>query len=70
MLLVKKYQFFLYLDLVKIRLEIILNDFAEKKETYFGCKKHNFSKSKKSHFSKGVNPCFWTKKMPNFFGLN
>ena len=61
MLLVKKCQFFLYLDLVKIRLEIMLNDFAEKKETFFGYKKQNFSKSKKSHFSKGVNLCFWTK---------
>ena len=64
--LVKKCQFFLYLDLVKIRLEIMLNDFAEKKETFFGYKKQNFSKSKKSHFSKGVNPCFWTK-IANFF---
>ena len=39
----------------------MLNDFAEKKETFFGYKKQHFSKSKKSHFSKGVNPCFWTK---------
>ena len=66
--LVKKCQFFLSLDLVKIRLEIMLNDFAEKKETFFGYKKQNFSKSKKSHFSKGVNPCFWTK-IANFFCL-
>ena len=42
----KKCQFFVSLDLVKIRLEIMLNDFAEKKETYFGYKKQNFSKSK------------------------
>ena len=67
MLLVKKCQFFLYLDLVKMRLEIILNDFAEKKETFFGYKKQNFSESKKSHFSKGVNPCFWTKNANFFF---
>ena len=60
MLLVKKCQFFVYLGLVKIRLEIILNDFAEKKNLFVGYKKHNFSKSKKSHFSKGVNPWFWT----------
>ena len=38
----------------------MLNDFAEKKETFFGYKKQNFSKSKKSHFSKGVNPCLLT----------
>ena len=66
MLLIKKCRFFVYLDLVKIRLEIMLNDFAEKKETFFGYKKHNFSKSKKTHFSKGVYSCFWTKN-PNFF---
>ena len=46
MLLVKKCQFFVYLYLVKIRLEIMLNDFADKKETFFGYKKQNFSKSK------------------------
>ena len=42
MSLVKKCHFFLYLDLVKIRLEIILSDFAEKKENLFGLKKQNF----------------------------
>ena len=35
LLLVKKCQFFVYLDLVKRRLEIMLSDFAEKKETFF-----------------------------------
>ena len=54
--LVKKCQFFLSLDLVKIRLEIMLNDFAEKKETFFGYKKQNFSKSKKSAFPMGLAP--------------
>ena len=34
MLLVKKYQIFLYLDLVEIRLEIMLNNFVENKETF------------------------------------
>ena len=68
MLLVKKCQFFLYLDLVKIRLEIMLNDFAEKKETFFGYKKQNFSKSKKSHFPKGLTLAFG-QKMPIFFCL-
>ena len=58
MLLVQKCQF---LGSVKIRLEIMLKDFAEKKETFFGYEKQNFSKSKKSHFSKGVNPWCWTK---------
>ena len=31
----KKSQFFLYLHLVKIRVEILLSDFGEKKETFF-----------------------------------
>ena len=35
MLMAKKCQILLYLDLVKIRLEIMLSDFAEKKETCF-----------------------------------
>ena len=34
MLLVKKYQIFLYLDLVEMRLEIMLNYFVENKETF------------------------------------
>ena len=34
MRLVKKYQIFLYLDLVEIRLEIMLNNFVENKETF------------------------------------
>ena len=39
-----------------------------KKETFFGYKKHNFSKSKKKHFSKRVNSWFWQKK-GQFFSL-
>ena len=35
MLLGKKSQLFLHLDLVKIRLEIMPSDSAEKKETFF-----------------------------------
>ena len=47
MLLAKKCQFFLYLHLVKIRLEILLSDLADKKETSFTLKKKkNFLKSK------------------------
>ena len=61
MLLAKKWQFFLYLHLVKIRQEILLSNFAEKKETFFWLWKTDFSKSKKSHFSKGINPWCWTK---------
>ena len=39
MLLVKKWQIFLYLDLVKIRLEKVRNNILEKKETFFYYKK-------------------------------
>ena len=34
--------FFLDFDLIKIRPEIMLSDFEEKKETFFGLKKRNF----------------------------
>ena len=67
MLLAKKPHFFPYLDLIKMRLEIMLSDFAGKKETFFGIKKRNFSKSKKLHFSKGLTLAFG-QKMP-FFSL-
>ena len=41
----------------------MLNDFAEKKETFFGYKKQNFSKSKKSAFPMGLAHAFG-QKMP------
>ena len=56
MLLEKKT--FLYLDLVKIKLELMLNNFVEKKETFFDYKE-NFFKFLK--IPKGVNPCFCSK---------
>ena len=73
MLLVKKCQILLYLDLVK-RLEIMLSDFAEKKETFFDLKKQNFSKFQKSNvFSKELTHAFG-QEMPIFslfrFGQN
>ena len=42
MLMIKKCQFFVYLYLVKIRLEIMLNDFGEKKETFLAIKNRIF----------------------------
>ena len=42
MLLAKICKILLYLDLVKIRLEIMVSDFAEKKETCFDFKKGIF----------------------------
>ena len=38
MLFGQKMPFFLYLDLFKIRLEVMLSDFAERKETFFTLK--------------------------------
>ena len=63
----QKIYFFLYLFLIKIRLEIMFNNVIDGKETFFGHKKFNLSKSQKLHFSKGVNPCFWSKNV--FFSL-
>ena len=39
----------------------MLNDFAQKKETFFGYKKQKFSKSKKSPFPKGLAHAFGQK---------
>ena len=57
----EKCQLFLYLFLVKTRLEIILNAFVEKKETFFDYNKL----SQKLLFPKGVIPRFG-HKMPIF----
>ena len=59
MLLVKKCQIFLYLDLVKIRLEKILNNFIEKQETFFWTiKTKSFESPKNRIFSKELTPAF------------
>ena len=55
--------YLVHLNFVKIRLEIMLNDFAQKKETFFGYKKQKFSKSKKSAFPMGLAHAFG-QKMP------
>ena len=62
----KNANFFLFLDLVKIRLEKVCSNILEKKETFFYYKNENFRQSHKSHFFQGVNPCFWSKNA-NFF---
>ena len=49
----------------KKRLEIILSDFAEKKEPFFTIKNRVF-KVRKIKFFKRVNPCFWSKKSQFF----
>ena len=52
--------------MVKIRLEITVNNFVKKKNSFFTIKKKTFWKSQKSLSSVGVNPCFWSKNA-NFF---
>ena len=59
--------FFLYLFSVKIRLEKFLNNFLDRKETFFSHKKLIFESPRKLNFSKGVNPCFWSKKCISLF---
>ena len=54
----KKCQIFLYLGLVKVTLEKMLNNFWREK-------RKKFSQSQKSHFSKRVNHAFG-QKMPIF----
>ena len=54
MLLVKKCQHvFLYLDLVKIKLELMRNNFVEKKETFFDYKENIFKFLKIAFFQRG-----------------
>ena len=42
MILAKKHRLFLYLDFIKIRLEIMHSDFPQIKETFFDLKKQKF----------------------------
>ena len=44
MLLVKKRQFFVDVDLVIIRLDIMISDFPKEKRNLLDSNKHNFSK--------------------------
>ena len=54
--------FFLYFDLIKITLQIMLNYFEEKKETFLTINSRIFQTPKnRIFFFKGVNPCFWLK---------
>ena len=60
--------FFVYVDLVRIRLKIMLSDFAQEKETFLTTK-NNFSKSKNFAFSKWLTHAFG-QKMPFFLYLH
>ena len=55
---VQKMPIFSLFNLIKISLEIMLSDFAQKKETFFTLKNIFFLKSRKSPFLQSVNSCF------------
>ena len=67
MLLVKNASYLVYLDLAKLRLAVMLSDFAEKKETFLTINNIIFQSPKNSIlFSKGLTYAFG-QKMPNSF---
>ena len=61
MLLVKKCQIFLYLDLVKLRLEIMLNNFGEKKKLFLLSKQTFLTVPQISFFQRGLTHAFGKK---------
>ena len=63
MLLAKKCHYLRYLDLIKIRLEIMLSDFSEKKKSFFTIKNTIFQSPKPRIFPKGLTHAF-DQKMP------
>ena len=63
MLLDKKSQFFLYLDLVKIRLEITLNNFVKKKKLFSLENKNLLESPKNGFFPKGLTHAFGQKML-------
>ena len=67
MLLLKKFQFFLYLFLVKTRLEIRLNNVQDRKESFFEYKNKIFQSPKNRIFAKGLTHAFWSKNAKFFF---
>ena len=61
MVLVKNWQFFLFLILGKIGQENVFYDVLERKNAFPGIKNKKFKKSRKWKFSKKVSPWFWSK---------
>ena len=68
MLLVKNANYLVNLDLAKLRLAIMLNDFAEKKETFLTINNIIFQSPKnRILFSKGLTYAFGQKNAKFFF---
>ena len=69
MLLVKKFQIFRYLDLVKVRLEIIRNNFGEKKKPFYTIKRTIFNSPQNRIFAKGLTHAFGQKMQVQSFSF-
>ena len=63
--LVKKCHFFVYVDLEKFGLEIMLNDFAQEKETFLTLKNRIFQSPKNCIYPKRLTQGF-DEKVPIF----
>ena len=63
MLWSKNANFFVYVDLVKIGLEIMRNDFTQEKGTFLTLKNRSFQSPKNRIFPKGLTHAF-DQKMP------
>ena len=62
MVLVQKWPFIQVFFLGNKGQENVFNDIVEPKNAFLGYNNKKSKKSKNWHFSKGVNPCFWSKK--------
>ena len=60
-------KFFLYFDSVKLRLEIMLNNFVEKKEHFSSIKKKILEVLKNGIFPKGLTHALGPKMQKFFF---
>ena len=64
--LVKKLKTFHHFLLGTIGQENVFHDFLERKKAFLNYKNKELNKSKNWDFSKGVSPCFWSKKLKKF----
>ena len=65
--LIKKCQFFLYLFLVKTKIEIRFNNFLDTKETIFDYKRKISKSPKNRMFPKRLTHAFGEKRANSFF---
>ena len=72
MVLVQKWPFFQLFFFGNLDQENVFYDILQRKNAFKRYKNKKSKKPKNWHFSKGVNPCFWSKKghFLNFFFLS